>query len=310
MEPTIRNVPKTYPGGRLPAVFALALAAMATAAGLMPGGVIFFDTNALHECLTNPGRAAYERRYGKFRHVPQPRLTGATLHVELYPAGRRAEVRGTYRLLNRSGAPIDTIHLLTYPGVATAVRFDQPARAVLADAELGHRSYALARPLGPGDSLRLHFTVQYQAPSLPLDGPHTAVADNRAYFEHLPPLRPGEKRWLPLLGYQPGHELSDPGARRAHGLPPRRAVRSPHDPEARQHPAGRERITFEAVIGTDADEVAVAPGTLRRTWTTAGRRYCHYVTDGPVRNGFPLFWARCAGRNAPAHPYLYSLGHS
>ncbi len=225
MELTLRNVSKTYPGGRLLAVFALALAAMATAAGLASGGVILFNTHALHAYPATPDRAerraAYERRYGKFRHVPQPRLTGATLHVARYPAGRRAEVRGTYHLLNRSGLPIDTIHLLTCPGVATAVRFNQPARAVLVDAELGHRSYALARPLGPGDALRLHFTVQYQPPSLPLDGPHTAVADNSSYFAHLPHLRPDEERWLPLLGYQPGQELSDPGTRRAYRLPPR-----------------------------------------------------------------------------------------
>jgi hypothetical protein len=49
MELTIRNVSKTYPGGRLLAVFALALAAIATAAGLVLGGVIFFNTNVLHD---------------------------------------------------------------------------------------------------------------------------------------------------------------------------------------------------------------------------------------------------------------------
>ncbi|CAA9325876.1 MAG: hypothetical protein AVDCRST_MAG56-7124 [uncultured Cytophagales bacterium] len=166
-------------------------------------------------------RAAYERRYGKYRHAPQPRLTGATVRVELYPAAGRAEVRGTYQLVNRSGAPIDTVHLLTHPGVETAVHFDRPFRGARVDAELGHRSYALARTLRPGDSLRLHFTVQYRAPRLPLDGPHTAVADKGSYFRHLPALPPDEKRWLPLLGYQPSRELSDPGARRSRGLPPR-----------------------------------------------------------------------------------------
>ncbi|MBD0257591.1 MAG: hypothetical protein ICV83_17900 [Cytophagales bacterium] len=272
MELTLCNIPKTNPGGRLLAGFALALAAMATAAVLVPGGVICYRTNGWHAYLVNHDqaerRAAYERRYGKFRNAPQPRLSGAKLHVELYPAGRRAEVRGTYRLLNRSGAPIDTIHLLTYPDVETAVRFDRPARVVLADAELGHRSYALARPLGPGDSLHLHFTVQYRAPALPLHGLHMAVADHGASSGHRPHRRPLEKRWLPLPGYQPAEELSDAGTRRAHGLPPRRTVRSHHDPQARQDRAVLERIPFEAVLGTDAD------------------------------------------RNAPAHLHIYSFAHS
>ena len=263
-----------------------------------PYGRILFqlqrpDYHAPADGLTDADRrAAYERRYGKYRHAPQPRLTGATLRVELYPAAGRAEVRGTYQLVNRSGAPIDTVHLLTQPGVETAVHFDRPFRGARVDAELGHRSYALARTLRPGDSLRLHFTVQYRAPRLPLDSPHTAVADNGSYFSHLPPLRPDEKRWLPLPGYQPARELSDPGARRARGLPPRPAVRSRHGHATRGNPAGRERVPFEAVIGTDAGRVAGAPGTPCRTWTADGRRYFHYVTDDPVRNGFPFFAAR------------------
>ncbi len=155
MEPTPRNVPKTCPGGHWLAVFALALVAMAAAAGLalVPGGVIFNNPHGWHA----------------------------------YPADHdEALVRGTYYLPNRSRAAIDTIHLLACPGVETAVRFDRPARVVRTDAKPGHWSYALVRPFGPGDSLRLHFKVQYQAPTLPLHGLHMSVADKGTACELLP----------------------------------------------------------------------------------------------------------------------------
>ena len=44
-------------------------------------------------------------------------------------------------------------------------------------------------------------------------------------------------------------------------------------------------------MGTDADQVAVAPGALRRTWTEGGRRYFHYATDAPIGNEYAFFSA-------------------
>lgn len=44
-------------------------------------------------------------------------------------------------------------------------------------------------------------------------------------------------------------------------------------------------------MGTSGDQVAVAPGTLRRTWAEGGRRYFHYVTDVPINNQYGVFSA-------------------
>jgi aminopeptidase N len=46
------------------------------------------------------------------------------------------------------------------------------------------------------------------------------------------------------------------------------------------------------------NQIAVAPGALRRTWTKNGRRYFHYVTDVPIRNDVAFYSARYAVRNA------------
>lgn len=282
---------------------AAALAAGAAALILAAGGCVFYNTNVLNDYRTEfeeaALRAEYERRYGKYAGVPQPLLTGTKLRVEIHPQARRAEVRGVYRLENRTARPIDAVHLAVDPGVETrAVALDRPARVALADDALGHRVYALAEALQPGDSLRLSFQVVFAPRGFPNGEINTSVVGNGTYFDHLGGRQPNHRRWLPVLGYQRSRELSNDRLRREHGLAPRPAARSRDDFEATRDPAGREWIDFEAVIGTAGDQTAVAPGTLRGTWMENGRRYFHYAAGAPIRNSYAIFSARYEVREA------------
>lgn len=266
----------------------------AAAAGLVLGlgGFVFYNTNVLNEYLGSSEvlerRAAYEKRYGRHARAPQPRLTATRLHVEIHPDRRAAEIRGSHRLVNRSGVPIDTIHVAVAHGAATsALAFDRPAAAVLRDEDLGLRIYALETPLQPGDSLRLDFRVRYQARGFREGGADLAVVENGTLFTHA---------WLPAVGYQRGRELIHAADRRKHGLSPRPVIPSLHDTAAREERG--EGISFEAVVGTRADQVAVAPGALRRTWTQGGRRYFHYATDAPIGGELVFTSARYAVHEA------------
>jgi hypothetical protein len=101
------------------------------------------------------------------------------------------------------------------------------------------------------------------------------------------------------MGYQPTRELLKPGERRAHGLAPRPlfplladvGVGQDVTGEGGHDFTGADRIAVETVVGTDADQIAVAPGSLRRTWTQGGRRYFHYATDAPIGNEYAFFSA-------------------
>ena len=268
--------------------------AAAAAVGLILalGGFIFYNTNVRNEYLGASAvverSAEYERRYRRYAEVPQPRLTGIRLHVEIHPGRREVEIRGSYRLVNRSAVAIGSIHLATVPGVETGrVAFDRPAARVLADEELGHRIYALERPLQPGDSLRLGFRVHVEPRGFRESGADAAVAANGTFFMN---------GWLPAIGYQGSRELYRAGDRREHGLAPRPLIPYLSDAEARKDRGAG--IAFEAVVGTDADQVAVAPGALRRTWTEGGRRYFHYATDRPIGGEWAFFSARYAVREA------------
>jgi ABC-2 type transport system permease protein len=272
------------------AVIALALIAGA-------GGFVFYNTNVLNQYVRDEDlerqSAEYERRYGKYDGLAQPVLTATKLHVELYPSQRGADIRGTYTLTNRTERAIDAIHLVTRTtGPTSDVTLDRPARATLVDEALGYRIYTLARALVPGESLRMHFAVPLATKGFTNNGVNPALASNGTLLENRPDS--GGRTWLPQVGYRRGVELDNAYDRSRYGLRPRPAAMPLTDVAARTDQRGIEGIRLETVIGTEPDQLAIAPGALRRSWTERGRRYFHYVTDAPIRNGFPILSARYA----------------
>ena len=280
------------------------VAAIAIGIIAIVGGFVFYNTNLRNEYLSDTDvaqrSADYEKRYGRYATLAQPVVAATKLRIELHPSANRADVRGTYRLENRSGRAIDAIHLVTHRTVpTTAVAFDRPARASLVDETYGYRIYTLARPLAPGDSLRMDFEVRFAPRGFTNRGISTAITANGTLLEHRPD--DSGRTWLPGVGYRRGVELSNAYDRRMHGLPPRPASPPPDDIAARNDERGLERIDLETIIGTDADQTAIAPGALRRSWIENGRRYFHYATETPIRNGFPILSARYAVHRSKAN---------
>jgi ABC-2 type transport system permease protein len=274
----------------------------ATAAFLIlsSGGFIFYNTNVLNAYRTAASevasRAAYEQRYGQYKDVAQPRITGTTLKVEIHPTRRDVEIRGAFQLANLSTGPIGAVHVDTDSAVETrAIRLDRPVREARVDEELGHRIYTLETPLHPGESLQLDFEVRFKPRGFSNRGIDPSVVGNGTYFTN--------RMWLPAIGYQMDRELGSASDRRAYGLAPRPMAPSLDDVKARQDTGRAVRTSFEAIVGTDEGQVALAPGRLRRTWTEGGRRYFHYVTDAPIGNDYAFFSAAYAvheGRWNPA----------
>ena len=266
----------------------LGAAAMAVGLILTLGGFIFYNTNVLNEYITDDElterRADYERQYGKYEGIPQPQRTATNLRIEIHPDRRAATIHGSYRLVNRATVPIDSVHLEPAFYVDTRVTFDRPATRVLADAKLGHDIYALGTPLQPGDSLTLSFDLQFarrgfRSSGSSKSGAGIAVLQNGTYLQ---------SGALPVIGYQSRRELWSSEDRRKYGLPRQLTLAPPGDidPNVTAEPPAR----FDAIIGTDAGQVAVAPGELRRTWTEGARRYFEYGSDVPI-NGMDVFFS-------------------
>ena len=97
-----------------PPVRAVTAAGAVAMAGF--GAYIFYNTNILNTYVTTHDReqrqADYEKQYKSLANQPQPKITDVTVTVDLYPSEQRVRMRGRYALQNRSGQPIDSIHLL------------------------------------------------------------------------------------------------------------------------------------------------------------------------------------------------------
>ncbi|GLC24962.1 ABC transporter permease/M1 family aminopeptidase [Roseisolibacter agri] len=271
------------------------LAGVAAALIVMVGGFVFWNTSVLN---ANPTRgeagrpqAEYERRYARFARAPQPSIVTASLRFELHPDESAADMRGDYRLVNRTSAAIDSVHVVLDTDVeARAFTFDRAATPVVTDDATGYRIFALARPLQPGDSLRLSFDLAYRPRGFRSSDVPTAIVGNGTYVD---------RRLLPFVGYQPAFELSSASARERFGLARRSGMPAPDDAEARRHDTvvrNEDRVRFETIVGTSGDQLPVVPGTLRRRWTEGGRRYAHYGTDVPSPFGPSAFSARYAVR--------------
>ncbi|HEY0932010.1 MAG TPA: hypothetical protein VGE27_18990 [Gemmatimonas sp.] len=252
------------------------------------GGFIFYNTNVLHAYGTAAERVArsaeYERRYGKFAHVPQPHLASATLAIDLHPAQRAADLTGVYQLVNRSALPIDSIHVATPVDLSPErLTLSRTASHTVNDSLFGHHVFVLTSPLLPGDSLQLHFRVKVASEGFTESGIDASIAANGTFIGN---------SWLPAIGYQPSRELMSPSERRTHGLPARPVIPSLYSVDAPRAPRGGTQLT--TVISTTLDQMAVAPGALARTWEENGRRYFRYVTSAPIGNEWVFASARYA----------------
>ncbi|MBA3526872.1 MAG: ABC transporter permease [Sphingomonas sp.] len=268
----------------------LAFGAVAAALPILLGGFIFYNTNILNDYQSASEiaerKAAYEKRYAQYKNVAQPELTDTKLRVELYPERHEADIRGTYNLVNKRSVPIDTIHVATAPEVDTGrIAFDRLADALVVDQNLGYRIYRLEKPLRPGESLRLSFSVHFDQSGFGNSGADVPVVPNGTYFTNA---------WLPAIGYQSDRTLSNPQDRKDHGLPPRPVLASLYDRDSQRNQSHADRTTLDAVIGTNGDEVAVVQGSLRRAWSENGRRYFRYSTNTSIGNDYAILSGRYA----------------
>lgn len=236
-------------------------------------------------------QAAYEKEYKRFESRPQPRIAAARLWIDLFPERREVRLRGTYRLVNRTAARIDTLHVDIANTLAIReMRPVGPATAVITDREKGYYAWRLGRPLQPGDTLEFRFDVAHRTQGFTHETEFGPVVGNGTFFAG--DLAPG-------IGYNPEGELTDEDQRRRRGLPRRPRIARLDDTTAwgnNEVARDADWMEFEATLSTSPDQIAIAPGYLQREWTAGGRRFFHYRMDAPMLNFYSVSSGRYAVR--------------
>jgi ABC-2 type transport system permease protein len=278
-----------------PAKVALALGLLAF---IGSGSWIYYNTNVLNHYRSSAEqtkqRADYEKKYAKYQDLPQPRITAVKADVDIHPYQRRLDIRGRYTLVNKTAAPIGELHVnytddFTLKSLAFA-----PHDTVSTDKDLGYTVYKLKTPLAPGASMDFDFTLEYAPKGFTNSPDGQFLAYNGTFFNNTV---------MPQFGYQAQAQITDRNDRRRYGLGaaiPRMPKLGDEKARANTYISNdADWISFDTIVSTAADQIAVAPGYLQKEWMANGRHYFHYTmtqggTDQPMLPFFSYLSARYA----------------
>lgn len=275
------------------------------------------NTHELHTFRTDDDdkalQAEYERTYKRYEDLPQPRVVGVEVRVDLDPARGHMRATGTYRLVNKTDAPIDAVHLLWNEEVTIReLAFDRPSTLEHDAPQFHYQIHRLAEPLAPGAAATLSFAIAYDKPGFGNRGRTTAIVENGSFLHHT--------GYFPGVGYSQQLELAAEDDRKEQGLPPRDRMPALEDEAARKNTyiaTDSDWIDFAATVCTDPDQIALAPGYLQREWQEDGpdgpRRCFAYEMDAKILNFYSFLSARYAVRrdrwNDVAIEIYYHPGH-
>ncbi len=266
------------------------MAGLALIGFVLSGSNIFYNTNVMNKYITRKGnqkmQADYELNYKKYQGLIQPRITDVKCEVDIFPAKRMVDIRGTYIIKNKSAEPIDSLHVMIDSDL-TINKIDIPASSLVHDdTDYGWYIYELDRPLAPADSIVVAFDVSSINKGFVNSGSNTRVVNNGTFFDSW--------AYFPHFGYNDGFEISDKNERRKHDLPPKERMAAVDDSLARMDVyvgTDADWVTFEATVSTSPDQIAIAPGYLQKEWQENGRRYFHYKMDAPILNFYSFLSA-------------------
>lgn len=269
----------------------LSLTAVCLTAFIGVGGFIFYNTHILNNFRTSDEReeaqVEYEKRFRQYEKLPQPRIIDVRTDADIFPAERRMEVHGHYILENKTGGAISDVHLLINPDAKVVSLALEGAASTKVDEDYNYHIVTLTRPMQPGEKLRLDFKTQVTNPGFENEGGSTEIVGNGSFINNM--------AVAPHIGFAADLMIQSPATRRKHELPPIDRMPPLEDMAERRNNYLRsdsDFVTFESIVSTSADQIAVAPGYLQREWVEGDRRYFHYKMDAPILNFYSWLSAR------------------
>ncbi len=249
-----------------PALTAMVLLAIT---GFYAGNQFMAGYEPGNETAQLQAAARYERSYRRYQDLPQPLITAVQTQIDLFPGRSVYTIRGHYTLKNLSDKDIPKVlvnfsdelrmHQALYITGFDTVQIKQPVDLL-----------RLPRPLQPGDSAQLLFTLSYTWSPANGHQPFNAITGNGSFMRI--------SRYYPQIGYNTQREISDTRQREIFALGPATPLRKLEAPRS----SVQDFVTLDMVVSTDAPQTAIGTGTLIRQWTKGNRSYFHYQPETPV----------------------------
>lgn len=251
------------------------------------GSFIYYNTAVLNtypnEDMFNNKLAAYEKKYAKYINLPQPTTRDVELTVDLYPARNEMDVRGTYRYVNETSVPIETLHVRMLPGSGMPLQevVVSGASLVVEDNENSYKIFRFGEPLQPGATGTVSF-----ATGVTRQGFAALPPDPGLYEIDVQPATNGayvlNYQIMPLLGMDRSNFIADEDTRENLDLAPApQKARLEDEAALAENYAGFGRINTDITVTTDADQTPIATGERVSDSIVDGRRKARFVAPVP-----------------------------
>lgn len=266
------------------------------------GTTIFVNTNILNTYRSPKTRLLkwvdYEKTYAAWRARPQPKIRRIDVEVDLFPEERGIEASGHYTLENDSTVAIDQVLVcftgsysedqIVNPVTIRDLTLDRPFSVQKHDLRLGVTVMQLDQALRPGERAELRFQVALSHRGFPNGVSTTRLVGNGTFVP--------DRMILPRIGYVADLEIRNQRIRKRYALPDLPPIPPLSAHSNRQHNVlgdDADLVSFDAIVSTSGDQIALAPGTLTDSWQHQGRAYFRYQLPR-TRNFFAFLSARYA----------------
>jgi ABC-2 type transport system permease protein len=266
-----------------------------TLAWLGCGAFIYYNVSVLNVYRTaKAGKqlsADFEKSYKKYEFTPQPKITDVKVNVDIFASERSTKASGVFTIVNKTAKPIDSLILnIGSPISKTIIEKlaidSQAPKMILEDKVNRFYIYQMPSTMQPGDTMKLEITMDARYEGFPNSGVGREIVYNGTFFD---------LSIFPSFGY-PGDPMSSDKDRKKYGLPKKEWTAPPQtDPFGLSNLLfnnDADYVTFEAVVSTALDQIAVAPGYIQKEWEENGRKYYQYKMDGEMDLFFNLSSAR------------------
>jgi hypothetical protein len=228
------------------------------------GSFIFYNTNILNEYhrpnYYEKRSADYEKKYKKFKNRALPKITSVKGEVHLYPKDSMVEFSGTYKMKNKTGSAIDTVHT-NFSTRFPFTKYDWSINNELVqrDSIFGWDMYVFDPPIMPGDEFLLQFAGSQKRQGFSNSGVNMTVVENGTLIF--------SSQIMPTFGYDPSRELSQKRTRKKYGLKQEQDPMPAYDdPEGLKNGIlgdDADWVDYEMIVSTDPDQIAMT----RRVFT-------------------------------------------
>lgn len=263
------------------------------------GAFIYYNVSVLNKYRTSKAQTQlqvkYEKQYSKYARIIQPKVTDVKLEADIFAKERRTVANGKFTIVNKSDVPIDSLHLNfgspIYHTLLKKFTIDgQEPQRIWNDEVQRYSIYRFpGGAMAPGDTMLMEMTLEAGYKGFTNSGYNSGIVENGTFLN---------LSIFPSFGYDAGREITSDKDRKKYELPEKDYNSPPQDDAwGLSHLLfndDADYVTFEAVLSTEPDQIALSPGYLQNEWEKDGRKYYHYKMDSEMDLFFNMSSARYA----------------